>query len=380
VKVVHVVLGLNMGGLERVVLRLVARTDRARFEPVVCALDEPGVLAPELARLDVPLRIVRREPGLDTSLPFRLGHWLKEQGARIVHTHNPAPHLYGSLAARIAGARVIHTKHGRNTPSVRRYVLLNRIAASMTDRLVAVSDDAARVAIEIEHVSAHKVVTVLNGVDTDLFRPGGDARAARARLGIPAEGFHVGCVARLCSVKDHATLLDAFARVRRARPDAHLTLVGDGEERARLEATRARLGLEEAVTFAGQRTDTADLYAAFDVFALSSSSEGIPLTLLEAAAAGLPSVATRVGGNAEVVVDGETGLLVPPRDPERFSEALLALAARQDRAAMGAAARARVDQRFSAERMSRAYHDLYTEILSPDSRARPIETERDRAA
>ncbi|MFT3773572.1 MAG: glycosyltransferase [Minicystis sp.] len=364
VKIVHVVLGLDVGGLERMLLRLLAHTDRERFAPVVCALDAPGVLAPELGRLGVPLAQVRRRPGIDGQLPLRLARWLRREGARIVHTHNPSPHFYGALAARIArGPRVVHTKHGRNAPEVPRKVLLNRIAAKLSDRVVAVSDDAAGVALDIERVSPRKVVTIRNGVDTKEFRPGRDAAAARAALGIPAEGFHVGCVARLAEVKDHGTLLQAFARFRASRPDAHLTFVGRGPEQPVLEARAAEPDLRGAVTFAGERGDVAPLYAAFDVFALASRSEGISLTLLEAAAAGLPIVATRVGGNGEVVADGRSGILVPPADPIAFAAALSAVAASPDRAALGAAGRARVEQRFSAERMARAYHDLYAELL-----------------
>jgi glycosyltransferase involved in cell wall biosynthesis len=164
-------------------------------------------------------------------------------------------------------------------------------------------------------------------------------------------------------VKDHGTLIEAFARLRTIRPEAHLTLVGDGPERGAIVEHAARLDLSRAVTFAGERADVAPLLAAFDVFALASRSEGVSLTLLEAAAAGLPVVATRVGGNEEVVVDGKTGFLVPAGDPAAFADALARVAERPDRATLGAAGRARVERRFSVERMARAYGDLYAEVL-----------------
>ncbi|WP_437589753.1 glycosyltransferase family 4 protein [Sorangium sp. So ce1000] len=378
VKVAHVVLSLNVGGLERVVLRLLDRMARDRFAPVVCALQEPGALAEELARLDVPLVVIPRRPGLDPGLPVRLSAWLRREGIRLVHTHNPGPHLYGAIAASLAraaalaggggGPRVVHTKHGRNYPKQKRKVLVNRLAAALTDRVVAVSDDARAVAIEVERVDPAKVVTILNGVDTDVFRPG-DAGAARARLGVPATGYHVGCVARLSPEKDHATLLDAFARLRAVRPDAHLTVIGDGPRRPALEAQAARLGLGGAVTFTGTRGDVAELLPAFDVFALASLTEGISLTLIEAAAAGLPIVATRVGGNPEIVLEGETGLLVSPGAPETLAAALEAVAARGDGAEMGLRGRARVMERFGIDRMARAYEDLYDEVLGGSFRS-----------
>jgi sugar transferase (PEP-CTERM/EpsH1 system associated) len=365
IKVVHLVLALDVGGLEEVVLRLVAHTDRDRFTPIVVALDAPGAMASELAALDVPLQIVKRAPGLDVTLPVRLARGFARDGVQILHTHNASPHFYGALAARLArraGPRVIHTKHGRNQPDIPRKVLLNRIASALTDRIVAVSADAADVALHIENVPEDKVVKISNGVDTTAFRPA-DPRAARARLGIPAGGFHVGVVARLAAVKDHPTLLAAFALLRRERPDAQLTIVGDGPELAALRDRAQALDLGGSVHFVGVRRDVAAVLPAFDVFALSSTSEGISLTLLEAAAAGLPIVATRVGGNAEVVLDGVTGTLVSPSNPGAFAAALGALARRPDRAALGLAGRAHVERWFSVERMARAYQDLYVEVL-----------------
>jgi sugar transferase (PEP-CTERM/EpsH1 system associated) len=371
VKIVHVVLSLNVGGLERLVLKLLAHTDRTRYAPLVCALDEPGVLAPELNRLGIPLQVMSRGSGLSPRFAFRLADWLRREDVKLVHTHNASPHFYGAIAVQLLRARalrgdlprIVHTKHGRSEPENRRKVLVNRIASALTDRVVAVSDDIAALTVEIERVHEGKVVTILNGVDTEEYRPAADPRPARARLGVPEGGFHVGCVARLAAIKDHGTLLKAFARLREGRPAAHLTLIGDGAERRALEQLRTHLGLTGAVTFAGERGDIAPLLPAFDVFALSSLSEGISLTLLEAAAAGLPVVATNVGGNTEVVVEGASGLLVPPRDPERFAAALEQIARLPDRRAMGQRGRDRVERRFSIERMARAYHDLYAELL-----------------
>src|SRR6185295_10502414 len=130
-------------------------------------------------RLDVPLHVMGRRPGLDARLVMRLAAHLQRQGASLVHTHNASPHLYGALAARLSWTgkrpRVIHTKHGRNEPHLARKVLLNRFASALSDRVVAVSDDAARVATDVERVRAHKVTTIRNGVDTREFRPGDGA-------------------------------------------------------------------------------------------------------------------------------------------------------------------------------------------------------------
>jgi sugar transferase (PEP-CTERM/EpsH1 system associated) len=372
VKVVHVVLGLDIGGLERVVLGLIARLDRRRFAPLVCALDRAGELSWELDRMGVPLVVMPRRRGLDPALVWQLSRTLTRERAAIVHTHNPTPHLYGALASALARRsrspwpRVVHTKHGRNHPDDLRKVMVNRLASAFTERIVAVADDAHEVAATVERVSPAKVVTIVNGVDTDAFRPDADVAAARAELGVPASGFHIGVVARLSAEKDHATLLSAFAQVHAQRSDAFLTLVGDGSLRQELEALAQELGIRAAVRFVGAHRDVARTLAAFDVFALSSRTEGLSLTLVEAASMGLPIVATRVGGNSEVVVAGETGWLVPPADSASFARALLACAAAPDRKAMGARGRERAVARFSIERMTHAYEAIYDELIGLD--------------
>ncbi|MDI1431971.1 glycosyltransferase [Polyangium sorediatum] len=367
-RVAHVVLGLRAGGLERVVLDLVQGIDRARFDPMVIALEEPGELAPQLATMDVPLRLLKRGQGFDPSVIGELSDLFGREGIDLVHTHNPRPHVHGALAAlaarRVTGKRprVVHTKHGRNYPDDLGRVIANRMASALSDRIVAVSDDARRVALEIERGSARRLVTIRNGVDTRAYKPG-DAPRARRVLDVPAGVLHVGCVARLSAEKDHATLITAFARVRTSHPGARLTLVGEGAERASLEALVKTFGLHGAVSFLGHRDDVAALLPGFDLFALASRTEGTSLTLLEAAAAGLPIVATRVGGNPEVVTDGETGLLVPAGQPAAFADAIGSVWARPDRARMGAAGRALVEERYGMKKMLSAYETLYAEVL-----------------
>jgi glycosyltransferase involved in cell wall biosynthesis len=240
--------------------------------------------------------------------------------------------------------------------------MVNRVAAAFSDRVVAVSDDARKVALEVERIEPHRLVMIRNGVDTTKVCPG-DGTAMRQTLGVAEDAFHIGCVARLSLEKDHATLLHALAILHARLPHARLTLVGDGALRADLEGLVERLGLREVVKFVGFTNDVASFLPAFDVFALASRTEGTSLTMLEAAAAALPIVATRVGGNAEIVVDGESGLLVPAGQPRAFADALEAVAMREDRRAMGARGRADVVARYDLAKMVAAYDTLYAEVL-----------------
>ena len=379
--VAHVVLRLDVGGLERVVLRLLERLDRSRFTPIVVAIDGPGSLAPELGRIGVPLHLMPRRRGLDARLVFELARFFMRERVDLVHTHNPSPHLYGAAAAALAGkldvsrakVPVVHTKHGRNTPDAPRKVLVNRLASRLTDRVVAVGHDTSRVILDIEHVDPSRVITIPNGVDPEEFRPDRDAQAARRTLGVSPDSLVIGCVARLALEKDHASLLRAFGLVRARLPEAELVLVGDGPLRPSLEGLAASLGLSQHVRFAGARPDIAALLPAFDVFALASRTEGLSLTLIEAAATALPIVATDVGGNAEVVVHGETGLLVAPADCEALATALCTMLTSPQRSAFGARGRARVALHFSLSSMTARYEELYVELMnaSPGSPVQP---------
>jgi sugar transferase (PEP-CTERM/EpsH1 system associated) len=356
VKVVHVVLSLEVGGLEMVVLNLVRLSDRSAFDHAVVCLHGRGGLAPRFEQLGVPVRALEAEDRWQ--FLRRLSAAFRSLRPHVVHTHNPAPHLFGALAARLTGApAVVHTKHGRNFPTVPRLVLANRFASFLSDAVVAVSEDAARVACDVERVPTRRVRVFPNGVDLARW----PVRDTREPTGPP----RAVCVARLDPVKDHASLFRAARLVHDAEPSFRLDVVGDGPERPRLEALVRELGLEDTVVFQGHRDDVETALAGADVFVLASTTEGISLTLLEAMAAGLPIVATDVGGNREVVVPGETGWLVPPRSPEALAEALLAaIRGRPRERDYGTAARRRVEALFDLRLMVRRYESLYREILA----------------
>lgn len=377
IKVAHVVLGLQVGGLQRLVVQLLRHTDRSRFSPTVCALDEPGALAAELARMDVPLWLYRPSQRIDAASIAAFSRRLSRENFDLVHTHNATPHLYGAVGAALSTLRhafhrcvkrprVIHTKHGCNAPTLPTNVMANRLASALTDRVVTVSEDARRVVLDVEQVNPAKVVTIVNGIDTGEYHPAASPIPSRERLGIPTGGLHIGCVARLSAEKDHETLIEAFAQLRAKGMNVHLTLIGNGNRRRALEEQTARLGLTRAVTFTGILPCIAPLLPAFDTFALASQTEGLSLSLLEASAAGVPIVATDVGSNAEVVRHAETGLLVSPGSPDLFAQALESMLTRPDRRLMGARGRARTVERFSIDRMARSYQDLYAEVLRLD--------------
>ena len=229
--------------------------------------------------------------------------------------------------------------------------------------MVGVSRDAALECIQDEKISSSKVLTILNGVDTERFSPGNDKAGSKIRLGIDGNVFVIGIVARLAQVKDHATLLEACRILVESGHEFRLLVVGDGPLRGQLEERTHFLGISKQVIFTGMREDITDLMRAMDIFCLSSLSEGISLTLLEAMACGLPIVATAVGGNPEVVVGGETGFLVKPGSPESLSERLAVLISNEQlRITMGQAGRDRVINHFSLQTCALAYQNLYISV------------------
>ena len=359
-KVLQVVLSLHPGGTERLVVELVRRL-RPELSMAVCCLDEEGSWGEGLRLEDVGVTALRRRNGFQPQLGRAIARIAAQHGARVVHCHHYSPFVYASIARLWSpNLRIIFTEHGRLSdaaPSAKRRTA-NRVLAHAPREVVTVSSELKQHLVA-EGFPTSKVNVIYNGIDVGTV-PSADLRARiRRELGIPDNAVVVGTVARLDPVKDLQTLIRAIAKQRGERDPMMLLVVGDGSERERLEAATRELGAGSSVRFLGHREDARELLAACDVYANSSISEGISLTILEAMAAALPVVATRVGGTPEIV-DTTCGRLVPSRDAEALASTLAALAADSTlRRTLGREARGRVEQRFTLDRMVREYRDAY---------------------
>lgn len=365
VRVAHVVQNLAIGGLERVVLNLASHAHRDRFQPSIVCLGSGGPLVDQARAAGIEVWLVDKKPGFRPAAVVSLARRFRNERVRVVHCHNAAPLLYGAVAGRLVGAVVIYTAHGMQTSGARQPVTLDRWG--LVDAFVTVSDDARRIALASAGAHPERVRTIVNGVDTWAYRRSDlDARVrVRRSLGLPTDAFVFGIVARLSSAKDHANLFRAFAALAATDPRVRLVVVGDGELHAELEGLVRDLHMSERIVMTGSREDIPALVGAFDAFVLSSYTEGLAMTLLEAMAAELPIVATRVGGNTEVVVDGETGLVVPPRDTARLADALRWMSNHAEEArTMGTRGRERAVSRFSIEAMVAAYEEAYDHALA----------------
>jgi glycosyltransferase involved in cell wall biosynthesis len=358
--IAHVLTSLAIGGGERVALMLAAAQVRQGHRVMVVSLEEQpdGELVASFEAAGVRVCRFRKRPGLDLRLTRTLWSFFRREAIDVVHTHNPLPLVYATLAAKAAGARVVHTKHGPHPDRAHR-IWLRRLGALATDAFVAVSEDTASFATELREVHPDKLSVVQNGIDLSCFRPDAERRQRqRTAWGLDSASFVIGTVGRMAPVKNHALLLRAAAPLLGAR--CRLVIAGDGPERANTEALARKLQIAQWVHLLGAIDDIPSVLSAFDLFALSSHVEGLPLALTEAMACGLPTVATSVGGVPQVVDDGRTGLLVRPDDERAFRAALAKLKdAPLLRSALGAAGRSRAQREFSSTRMLREYGQLY---------------------
>ena len=365
-RVLQVVLSLTPGGTEHLVVEICRRL-APEFGVAVCCLDNEGEWAIDLQARGIEVRALRRRPGFRPQVGRAIAQFAKERQIDVLHCHQYSPFVYGRFAA-VWNRRlkIVYTEHGRLSearPSWKRR-LVNPWLSRFDGSIVAVSHELRDYMIDARF-PAGRVDVVHNGVEPAAVASGADRRRARQQLQLDDRAFVVATVARLDPVKDLMTLLEAFAIVRRRVPSAQLLVIGDGPERDRLAARAAQSDLAGSVHMTGYRPDVRALLPAADVYASSSISEGVSITILEAMAAGIPVVATAVGGTPEVFPEGAGGILVPCRDPERLAAAVASLALdQQQRAAMAAAGRRRLESSFTIDRMVGDYARIYRGLVN----------------
>jgi glycosyltransferase involved in cell wall biosynthesis len=374
--IAHVLHRLEHAGAEVLAADL-SRKLQGEYHFVFLCLDQIGHMGRLLQEQGFTVVNLGRRPGLDVSVARRIRRAVRYYGIDLLHAHQYSPFFYASLSRGLFGRKrggrplLLFTEHGRHYPDQRRLkrVLANRWLLRPGDRVTAVGRFVRRMLIENEGLDifrlSHDIQVIYNGIDQDRFAPGPGARqAARKQLGVADDQFLVMQVARFHSVKDHGTGLLAFARAHNHMPNFRLALVGDGQLKPAMEQRAWDLGVFDHVQFLGVREDVNQLLPAADIFMLSSLSEGISITLLEAMAAQLPIVATDVGGNAEVIEHGQTGLLSPRQDADTLAQNLLLLGNADMRQKMGAAGRVRVIKQFTQLQMHAAYADVYDQMLA----------------
>jgi glycosyltransferase involved in cell wall biosynthesis len=380
IKIVRVIARLNIGGPAIHAILLTAGLNGARYQSrLVKGSEAPtegdmedlarerGI---ELVRIPELGREIRWAD--DVVAFWKIYRLLRRERPHIVHTHTAKAGLLGRLAARLAGVpAVVHTFHGHVFHGyfppwkTRIFVLIERWLAKRTDRLLAVSDRVRADLLALGIGAPDRVLTVPLGLDlTPFFACGSRRGRLRAELSVPADEALVGIIARLVPIKRHERFLRAAAELARAGVHCRFLVVGDGERRAELETLASTLGVAARVHFLGWRRDLERVYADLDVAVLCSDNEGSPVSLIEAMAAGVAVVATRVGGVPDVVDDGITGLLVAPGDVPALARAIVSLLVDPERRRrMGAAGRERVAETYGADRLVADMDRLYADLV-----------------
>jgi sugar transferase (PEP-CTERM/EpsH1 system associated) len=374
--VAHLIYALRTGGLENILVTLINELPAERFRHVVFCLTtyDEEYRRTQIRQPDCEVIALHKRPGTDLGMLWRLAGRLRRLKPDVFHSHNLGP-MEGQWAAALAGVpRRVHTEHGRDTYDLDgtnwKYNLFRRATRPLIHQYTAVSKDLAKWLVETVGVRPERVKQIYTGIDTERFCPGGPK--LREIEGAPAgffdEGtFVIGTVGRLAEVKDQGTLIEAFARLRpqeNPRP-LRLMIVGEGAMRGKLEGLIGKHQLEAFVWLTGNRTDIPQLLRQMDLYALPSTVEGISISILEAMATGLPVVATGVGGNPEIVTEGETGVLVPVGDVGRLAEAIGGLAGDPVRLrGMGVAGREYVVRECELESYYGAYESAYLGVKS----------------
>jgi len=366
IRVLHITFNMGIGGTEQVIRQLVSNLSADRFSNTILCIDgQIGEIGQQVRAQGISVLSVKRSPGLDLGLVRVIRKTIRQTEADIVHCHQYTPWVYGWLGSLGTDAKVVFTEHGRFHPDRYRYkaMLFNPLMAWMTGGVIAISYATRKALARYEFVPASKIQVIYNGI-SGLKRDNEAVSTVRRELEIPEGDRIIGTVARLDPVKNQSMMLRAFAQVVSQHPDCWLLMVGDGPSRQNLEHLAITLGITDRVIFTGFRPEPADYLSAMDIFLLTSHTEGTSMTLLEAMSLDIPAITTAVGGNPEIVKNGETGILVPTDSPKELATAINTLLENESiRFSMGEASKRRFDSRFSVTPMVSGYQALYQQFL-----------------
>lgn len=369
--IAHIIHRLDYGGLENGLVNLINRMPPERYRhAILCLTDDNPEFRRRIQRPGVGVFSLHKRPGHDLGLYRRCWAQLRQLQPAIVHTRGLAT-LEMQLPAWLAGVRArVHGEHGWDAQAgsePRRRQWLRRLGNPLVNHYIALSAELAAYLESVVGVSTTRVTRIINGVDSERFHPGQDRSSLPPGFAPPGT-LIIGTVGRLEKVKDQPNLVRAFIRLVESVPEARqrlrLVIIGEGSLRTEIERRLNEAGLRDLAWLSGARDDVPELLRTMDVFVLPSQAEGISNTILEAMACGLPVVATAVGGNAELVVAGETGRRVPASDPEALAATIREYVDAPERMLThGAAGRQRIEEQFNMDAMVGAYLKVYDAVL-----------------
>lgn len=337
--------------------------DPSKYRGVLCVF-RPGWLQERSRSRGVPTYVIPTEGMTDWRWAYRFRDLLKDEHVDLIHSHEFDANVQGTAVATYLGIPLVATVHGKHYfwEKLRRRLAYRWVSRRAT--MVAVSEDLKRFIVERVGIDSDRITVLYNGVNVPPAPEPADIEACRREMNLPDSDCVIGVVGNLYPVKGHQYLIDAIPAVLEKYPETSFVFAGRGQLESDLKQQVNRLGLDKRVHFLGLRQDIPRILALLDVFVLPSLSEGLSMAILEAMMAGKPVVATRVGGNPEIVLDRETGFLVPPKDSHALAESLIALLKDRHLAIqLGEKGKRRAEHQFSLQTMVNAYESLYEEHL-----------------
>ena len=362
--VLHLSSTSGPGGAEMLVSRIASGLDRKRFRSTV-GLFAPGWLKERCETLGLPTVVVPMEGQWDFRWIVRCCRVVRRQNVSLIHAHEFRANAFGALVAKLCGIPLVGTVHGKNyyPDHVKRRMAYRW--ASRAAHMVAVSHDLRHFLEERIGIAHDRIAVIHNGVDMIQQGSLDQVRRLRSEFGIGEDAFIIGIVGSLYPVKGHVHLFHALRTVLGHHPKTRLLVIGQGDLEQTLKQKVSDLGIEGAVSFLGLRNDVPRVLPLLDLFVLPSLSEGLSVALLEAMSTGVPVIASKVGGNPEIVVDGETGYLVPPERSEELASRIIEIMSdRESSRLLGERGREWVAREFTTARMLERYQDLYDSCLS----------------
>lgn len=364
VRLMQITHDLAIGGLQQVIVTLCRTIDRERFHITVLCLRALGPLAEEIKSLGIEVILLPQKENRTDYFSFKkVAGVIREKKIQVIHTHNTQPLFDGTLGALLTGRKIkiIHTDHARQFPDKMRYMIAEWCMSHFVYKMIGVSDQTTENLKKFEKISVRKLLTIENGIDESRFDRDIDKDLKRRELGIPVDGLVVGVISRLEKVKGITYLLQATPKILKQYPKLILLVVGDGSEKNALITECHQLGVQSHVVFTGSRNDIPEILQVLDVYVLPSLSEGLPMGLLEAMAAGCPVVATNVGGIPNAVTHEDTAILVEAGESKKLAVALINLLQNKSlRNRLSINIQDVFHENYTAEIMVKKYMQLYS--------------------
>ncbi len=362
IKILHITFNMGIGGTEQVIRQIIENSDAEKFiHEILCIDGTIGSLGQALQEKDIHVESVKRQAGTDFKLIQFIRRLIKQRKINVLHCHQYTPYFYGVLAAWWTETRVIFTEHGRFYPDRHNFKrrFINPILVLATDYITAIAKSTADAVAKYEYMPRNKIQVIYNGIkEIDIGNKTRDDLLSE--LGLPSDYRYIGTISRLEPIKNQTMMINAFFKVKQQIPDIRLILIGDGAMMQQLKNLAETLDIQDDVIFTGFIDNPQKYISLFEVFLLSSFSEGTSMTLLEAMSLAKPCVVTNVGGNPEIVKDGETGLLVASDNVDFFAEAVLTLLAGQKlMITCGKVGRKYFLKEFSIKQMVDSYQAIY---------------------